>query len=65
MSYSGALCLLGIRKVAHELKSEAIEVPQARRRATRTRDASFVREEVRGGEKWKTEIHGLLGPKPK
>ena len=28
MSYSGVLCLLGIRKVHHELRSEAVEVVQ-------------------------------------
>lgn len=28
MSYSGVLCLLGIRKVAQELRSEAVEVVQ-------------------------------------
>eukprot|EP00435_Cladocopium_sp_Y103_P034943 s288_g9.t1 len=31
MSYSGLLCLLGIRKVAQELRSEAVEVVQERR----------------------------------
>ena len=29
MSYSGVLCLLGVRKVAEELRREAAELPQA------------------------------------